>query len=101
MSRLNGQVYDLTKSADLSETQVVCGSGLVGSVYSRTYERHDQTRPATKSGRARLVEFVRIHGMSNRKGGHSKHRKKQILLRRLNADEDCFVRVNDLTYREK
>ena len=33
MSRLSGQVYDFqTKSADLSETRAVRGSGLVGSV---------------------------------------------------------------------
>ena len=32
MSRLSGQVYDQIKSADLSETQAVRGSGLVGSV---------------------------------------------------------------------
>ena len=31
MSRLSEQVYDQTKSADLSETQAVRGSGLVGS----------------------------------------------------------------------
>ena len=29
---LSGKVYDQTKSADLSETQAVRGSGLVGSV---------------------------------------------------------------------
>jgi len=33
MLRLSGQVYDQTKSADLSETRAVRGSGLVGSVY--------------------------------------------------------------------
>ena len=33
MSRLSGQVYNLTKSADLSETQAVGGSGLVGSAW--------------------------------------------------------------------
>ena len=32
MLSLSGQVYDQTKSADLSETQAVRGSGLVGSV---------------------------------------------------------------------
>ena len=45
MSRLNRQVYDQTKSADLSDTQ----AGPTGL--------RRRTGSATKSGRARLVEF--------------------------------------------
>jgi len=33
VSRLCGQIYDQTKSADLSETRAVCGSGLVGTAW--------------------------------------------------------------------
>jgi len=76
MSRLSGQVYDQTKSADLSETQAVRGSGLVGSVYSGIKERHDQTRPATKCGRAGLVECGQTqsgpHGLRQRRGSPTK-----------------------------
>ena len=44
MSTFSGQVYDQTKSADLSETQAVRGSGLVGSVQWKL-ETTDTTRP--------------------------------------------------------
>ena len=54
-SRLSGQVYDQTKSADLSETQAVRGSGLVGSVQWKLETiRPDPTNDKVWSGQSSL-----------------------------------------------
>jgi len=57
MSRFSGQVYDQTKSADMSETQAVRGSGLRVHVVAF---RNDRTNDKVRSGPSSVIWILTV-----------------------------------------